>query len=175
MNATEIIIFLGLAAVIIFTQVGRRPLTLRRIVLPPAVAGYAAYHFLQSIPTTGGDLDFEMALTLSGVALGVLAAFLMRVEKDDRTGRIVTEAGIAYASLWLVVLGGRLAFAWAATNLWGRQIGEFSIQHQITSSAAWTAAFVLMALGMVLARTAVVGGRALMASNLLPLRVVSES
>jgi hypothetical protein len=175
MNATEIIIFLGLAAAILFTQVGRRPLTIRRIVLPLAVAGYAAYHYLQGIPTAGGDLDFELALSLSGVALGVLAALLMRVERDPRTGRIITEAGIAYASLWLIVLGGRLAFAWAATNLWSHQLGEFSIQHEITSAAAWTAAFVLMALAMVIARTAVVGLRALAASDLLSPPAAAES
>lgn len=165
MNWTEVILFLGLAAAIIVTQVGRRPLTVRRILLPIGIAGYAAYHYLQGIPTAGGDLDFELALTLSGTALGVLAALLMRVQKDEQTGRIVTQAGIGYAALWLVVLGGRLGFAWGATNLWGRQIGEFSVQHEITGSAAWTAAFVLMALSMVIARTVVIGGRALMASS----------
>ena len=38
----------------------------------------------------------------------------------------MTQAGIAYAALWSVVFGGRLAFAWAATNLWPHQVMQFS-------------------------------------------------
>jgi hypothetical protein len=175
MNATEIIIFLGLAALIIGTQVGRRPFTLRRVILPLALAGYAGYHYLPGIPTVGGDLNFELALSAAGAALGVAAALLMRVERDGVTGRIVTQAGAAYAALWLAVLGGRLAFAWAAENVWRQPVGQFSIEHQITSTAAWTAAFVLMALAMVIARTAVVGIRAMIAADLTSAHPLAES
>ena len=162
MNATEIITFVGFAAVIIATQVGRRQLTARRFLLPLGVVGFVAYHYLQSIPTVGGDLDFEISLSIAGAVCGLLAGLLMRVERDGKTGSIVTQAGLAYAALWVIVFGGRLAFAWAAQNVWSQQVAQFSIQHQITGSAAWTAAFVFMALSMVLARTMVVGLRALL-------------
>ena len=45
-------------------------------------------------------------------------------------------------------------------GIWSYQVMQFSLQHEITGSAAWTAAFVLMALSMVVARTAVVAVRA---------------
>jgi hypothetical protein len=175
MNTTEILTFIGLAALIIGTQVGRHPLTPRRLLLPFVAAGVVAYHYLQSIPTVGGDMDFDIALSLAGAACGVLAAFLMGVERDGRTGRIMLQAGLAYAALWVIVFGGRLAFAWAATNLWTHQIEQFSLQHEITGNAAWTAAFVLMALSMVVARTAVVGIRALLVARPLPLQPAAES
>lgn len=170
MNATEIIIFVGLAALIIGTQMGRRNLTPRRLLIPFLAVGFVGYHYLQSIPTVGGDLDFEIALSLAGAALGVAAGFLMNVERDGQTGRIVTQAGVAYAALWVIVFGGRLGFAWAATHIWSHQVAQFAIQHEITSSAAWTAAFIFMALSMVIARTAVVAVRALAAGGSLPLR-----
>lgn len=174
MNTTEIITFAGLATFIIATQLGRRRLSIRRVLLPFLAAGIVGYHYLHGVPTVGGDLDFELTLSLVGVICGVLAASLMRVERDEQTGRIVTQAGVAYAALWIIVFGGRLAFAWVATNLWPHQVMQFSVQHAITSSAAWTAAFVLMALSMVVGRTIVVAGRALMVDGSLPLRSVAR-
>jgi DMSO/TMAO reductase YedYZ heme-binding membrane subunit len=163
MTTTEIIVFVGLAALIIATQMGRRRLSARRVLIPLLAVGYVAYQYLHSVPTAGGDLDFEIGLGVAGALCGVLAAGLMTVERDERTGQLVTEAGIAYAALWIAVFGGRLVFAWGATHLWSHQVAQFSVQHAITGSAAWTAAFILMALAMVVTRTVVVGMRALLA------------
>lgn len=166
MNTTEIVTFAGLAVFVIATQMGRRPLTLRRLVLPFLAVGIVGYHYLHSVPTVGGDLDFELGLSLAGALCGILAAGLMNVEREEKTGRIVTQAGFTYAALWVIVFGGRLAFAWAASHVWSHQVAQFSMQHEITSSAAWTAAFVFMALSMVLTRTVVVAGRALLIDRL---------
>jgi hypothetical protein len=162
MDTTEIITFAGLATFVIATQMGRRRLSLRRLLLPFLAVGIVGYHYLHAVPAVGGDLDFEISLSLAGVLCGVLAAGLMNVERDQQTGRIMTQAGFTYAALWAIVFGGRLAFAWAASNVWSHQVAQFSIQHQIIGSAAWTAAFVFMALSMVLTRTVVVAVRALM-------------
>jgi hypothetical protein len=75
----------------------------------------------------------------------------------DRGGRLVMRAGAAYAALWIAVIGGRCVFAYGADHWFGRQIGEFSITHQITGADAWTAAFILMALAMVVVRVAATG------------------
>ena len=80
--------------------------------------------------------------------------------RRDGTGRIVTTAGVGYAVLWIAVIGGRIAFAYSATGWASRSVGEFSIAQQITGAAAWTAAFVLMALAMVLTRVAVTAAHA---------------
>jgi hypothetical protein len=160
MNATEIILFAGLALYIIATQLGRRPVSLRRFFTPLIAVVAVAVIYLKGVPTVGGDLPFELACTAAGLAFGVLAASLVRVERDGRTGRLVMQAGIAYAAVWALVFGGRLAFGWAASGVWRAAVGQFSMAHAITGEAAWTAAFVLMAIAMVGARTAVLAVRA---------------
>ena len=174
MTTTEIIVFVGLAALIIGLQVGRRQLTVRRLLIPFLAAGIVAFHYLHSVPTVGGNLDFEVSLSLAGALCGVLAGGLMSVERDETTGRIMTRGGLAYAALWIIIFGGRLAFAWAASHVWSHQVAQFSLQHAITGSAAWTAAFILMALSMVIARTVVVAARALLLIRPLPLLPVGR-
>ena len=51
------------------------------------------------------------------------------------------------------MIGGRIAFAEWANGAGARTVGMFSRDHAITGADAWTAAFVVMALGTVLART----------------------
>jgi hypothetical protein len=164
MNTTEILLVLGLAATVLVTQLGRRTLTWRRMLLPLAVAALVGRQYLQSIPTAGGDLDFEIVCAVFGVACGVFAAGLVGLRRDANSGRISTEAGLAYAAVWVTILGGRLGFAYLATNQWHAQVRQFSMDHAITASA-WASAFVLMALAMVVARILVVGGRAILLSD----------
>ncbi|HXT36302.1 MAG TPA: hypothetical protein VN837_12060 [Chloroflexota bacterium] len=165
MNITEVILFGGLALFVIATQLGRRSLSLRRFLLPLVAVVAVAFSYLKGIPTAGGDLSFEIICTLIGVAFGLLATSLVRVERDGQTGRLMTQAGIAYAAVWLVAFGGRLAFGWAASSVWQRQVGQFSFDHQITGADAWTAAFVLMAIAMVATRTVGLAARALWVSQ----------
>jgi hypothetical protein len=53
-----------------------------------------------------------------------------------------------------------MLFAYGAQHWYGAAIGTFSRAHQITGSAAWTSAFVLMALAMVVSRVLVTGTQA---------------
>lgn len=165
MTLSQIAVFVGIAAAVIATQIGRREVSIRRFLIPLGVAGFVAYAYLHSVPTIGGDLDFELLATAAGAALGIIAASLVRVERDGSTGKLVTQAGLPYAAVCVLVFGGRLAFAWLATGSWRTEVGQFSMAHAITGASAWTAAFVLMAVAMVLARTAVLGGRVALASS----------
>jgi hypothetical protein len=166
MDTAEIVTFVGIAAVIILSQLGRHPFTLRRFLIPLLVAGFVAYHYLFSgVASRGGALDFEILLSVAGAALGILAVMLIQLERDTRTGQVMMEAGLMYAALWVVVFGGRLAFAWAATHIWQHQVAQFSIAHALTGTA-WTDAFVLMAVSMVLARTLGVGARTVFLNRL---------
>jgi hypothetical protein len=159
MSTTEILIFVGLAALIILTQVGRHTLTLPRMILPLLAVVFVGRQYLQSIPTAGNDMDFYLWCAAAGLVFGALAAAMMRVSRDVTTGQIVTEAGVGFAAVWLAVFGGRLAFAYAATHGFGPTVARFSIDHVLTA-ASWTPALVIMALVMVAVRTLVVGGRA---------------
>jgi hypothetical protein len=58
--------------------------------------------------------------------------------------------------MWIAGVGARLAFAVAAGNGAGPAIARFSVAHQITGSAAWVAALVMMALADVLTRLVVI-------------------
>ncbi|HEY1444881.1 MAG TPA: hypothetical protein VGF51_08270, partial [Acidimicrobiales bacterium] len=55
--------------------------------------------------------------------------------------------------------GGRLAFQVWATHGGGPSIAHFSAGHGITSTTAWTAALILMALSEVVVRTGVLAWR----------------
>ena len=73
-------------------------------------------------------------------------------------------AGVACATsivtVWVAVIGGRILFAYGAEHWFSRDIAAFSRAHLITGADAWTAAFVIMALAMVVSRLAVTGVRA---------------
>jgi hypothetical protein len=71
-------------------------------------------------------------------------------------GRPLGRAGALAAGMWIGGVGARLAFAVAATYGAGPAIARFSIAHQITGSAAWVAALVMMALADVLTRLVII-------------------
>ncbi len=165
MNVSDIIFSVGLAVVIIGSQMGRRPVTARRFLLPVLIVAVVAHSYLTGLPTAGGDLAFEATCTAAGILLGLLAAGLVRVERDSSTGKVVMQAGLAYAALWILVLGGRLAFMWASSHAWRQAVVQFSMQHAITGAEAWTTALVLMSLAMVLARTILLGARTVLVAR----------
>jgi len=96
----------ALLAFVLGTNLGTRTVTGRRLLLPVTVL-VAGWILLRDLPTTDGDTRLELADAVTGVALGVAAAALMPVRRDD-SGRIVTTAGVGYAVLWIAVIGGRI-------------------------------------------------------------------
>lgn len=164
MSTTQYALNAGLLAFVLWANLGSRALTPLRTLAPLALVAVAAVAFLRDVPTTGNDLRLELVGAGAGVLLGLVAATLVRVH-HDRAGRLVARAGAAYALLWIAVIGGRCAFAYGADHWFPRAIGEFSMRHQITGAGAWTAAFVLMALAMVVARVAGTGAASVLAAR----------
>jgi hypothetical protein len=109
--------------------------------------------FLRDVPTAGHDVALEGTGVGAGVVLGLVAGALVRIERNH-AGRLVMRAGAAYAALWVAVIGGRMLFAYGADHWFPAAIGRFSMTHQITGADAWTAAFILLSLSMILARVA---------------------
>ena len=152
MSTTQWILNCTLLGWVLMRNLGAHPVTRSTYLTPLAVVAVAAAVFLRDLPTAGHDLTLELVGLAAGAAFGVLATALTRI-RTTTTGAVV-RAGVAFATLWVVVIGGRIAFAEWANGPGGHTIGEFSMRHQITGADAWTAAFVLMALAMVAARLA---------------------
>ena len=163
MTTSEYLLNLGLLVFILGSNLGTHPVTRRRMTLPLVLVAVAAAVFLRTIPALGHDLTLEVIGAATGVVLGIVAGLLVRVRRDG--DRLLMSAGAPYAALWVVVIDGRVLFAYGADHWFGRSIGEFSMRHQITGADAWACAFILMALAMVLARVAVTGLRAALATR----------
>jgi hypothetical protein len=156
-SLTQYALNAGLLVFVLATNLGTHGLTWRRLAVPLVLVGVAGVAFLRDVPTLGNDATLEAVGAGSGVVLGLLAGGLVSVRRDR--DRVVTIAGAAYALLWTVVIGGRVAFAYGADHWFSQQIVRFSYEHRITGADAWTAAFVLMALAMVTTRVLVTGVR----------------
>jgi hypothetical protein len=157
MNFSDYLIDITLIAAVLLQIRGRR-LTLLSLVLPVGVVIFAATQYLHGIPTAGNDLALVGVGVIAGTALGVLTGLFTSV-RPKADGRTYAKAGAAAAILWLVGVGTRFAFQLYVSNGGLPAVARFSAHHAITSSAAWTAALILMAFGEVIARTAVLGVR----------------
>lgn len=158
MSTSQWILSLSLLAWALVRNMGTRPVSRGTFVLPLVIVGAAVAGFLVPLPTSGNDLGLVVVFGAIGTAFGVAAAAVTRLEHRD--GVLTATAGVAFALLWVALIGARIAFAQWATGPGSTTIGLFSRDHLITGADAWTAAFVVMALGMVLARTVVLAARA---------------
>lgn len=153
MSTAQWFVNIGLLAFVLGTNLGTRPVTSTRVLLPLALAAGAGALLLTDVPTLGNDVALDVIGAAAGVAFGILAGLVMRVQRN-RAGRIVSTAGLAYTLLWTGVIGGRLLFAEAADGWASASVRALSISARITGADAWTAAFVIMALCMVVTRVA---------------------
>jgi hypothetical protein len=139
---------------LVVRQIRGSKLDLMNLVLPLAITAVVAFEYLRSIPTQGNDLVLILGLTGVGTALGAGAALSTRLSLG-KDGVPFAKAGVVAATLWVLGIGFRMAFSYASDHGMGASIGRFSVEHSITGSQAWVAALVLMALGEVVTRMAV--------------------
>jgi hypothetical protein len=158
MTSSDYILDIGLIALVLLQIRGRR-VTLLTQLLPIGIVAWAAKSYLHSIPTAGNDLLLIGICAGAGVTLGTLCGILTAV-KAGPDGHPFSKAGVAAAVLWVVGVGTRFAFQLYASHGGAASIAHFSASHDITSSQAWVAAIILMALGEAVTRTVVVGARA---------------
>jgi hypothetical protein len=155
MNNTTMYVINAILVLMVIRQIREHPLDLRSLAGPVLAVGAAAVLFLHSVPGGGNDVLLETACVAAGVTMGALAGLTTHLRRDG-AGRALGRAGWLAAGLWITGVGARMAFAIAASNGAGPAIARFSVAHQITGSAAWVAALIMMALADVLTRLIVI-------------------
>jgi len=159
MTSTDYLISGGLVLAVVLQLRGRR-LTPIGIAWPLALVVVAVVKYLHAIPTAGNDLGFTVVSMVVGLALGASAGLATSI-RPGADGSAVARATPLAVVLWVVGIGLRMAFALYAQHGGGAAIAAWSRALDITSAQAWLAAFLLMALAEVAARTAVLAWRAL--------------
>jgi hypothetical protein len=161
MTTTDYAINIALV-LLVLVQVRDRRLDLRSLVLPVVAVIAAATYYLKGVPTVGHDVLLDIALGGAGLLLGAACAVTTRVWRAE-DGFAHSRAGVVAALAWIAGVGGRLAFEEYSSHGGAGAITRFSVSHQISSSAAWVAALVIMALAEVLTRMVVLRVRGAMA------------
>lgn len=135
------------------SDLGRgRKISRLRILRPLLLAGAVVPLFLAAPATRGTGLALEISGACAGVLLGALAGRLLAVRRDDASGRPVSDAGAAYAALWIAVVAARSAFSYGSAHWFTTSLGRWMAENAVTG-AALTDTLVLMAVAMVLTRT----------------------
>jgi len=158
---TEAMIVNGVVlATVLASDVGQeRKISRMRLLRPVIAAAVIIPLFIQSPVTHGNGLAVEAAGVAAGLLGGIVAAALMRVHRNQVTGKAASQAGWPYAAFWIVVVGARAAFSWGAAHWFTAPLVAWCIANQV-SQAAITDGLIFMAIVMVLARTAGLGVRA---------------
>src|SRR3954462_13228888 len=151
MSTTDYVVDI-LLIVVIFRQLRPRPYTLRTAILPIGIMVWAGFHYLRGFDIAGNDLVLITLLALSGLALGAASGATTFMWLDERSG-VRGRVGFYACLTWIIGMGSRFAFAvYASSSGGGARVAEFSRDHAISGSQAWTTALVAMAFAEVLAR-----------------------
>jgi hypothetical protein len=153
MSSSVLIVNLAVLFAVLEADLGRRVVSRFRILRPLLLAAGIVPLFIDHPATAGNGEVLEIVLAGLGVVLGLVASTgLMSVGFDEAKGRVVTQAGVAYAAFWCAVIGARLAFTYGANHWYTAQLLHWMATNHISADAL-TDALIFMAIAMSVART----------------------
>jgi hypothetical protein len=129
---------------VVLRQIRWSRIDLTTVLLPLGIVAFVAHKYLSPIPTGGNDLLVIGAFAALGTVLGIAGGLTTYMRVDQ--GKVFVRAGFIAASLWILSMGGRLAFVLWTEHGGGPTLMRFSEQHQITSVQTWVSALILMVL-----------------------------
>ena len=145
--------------IVLWSDLGRRKLTILRLVRPFLGAAIVVPFFIKGASGSGTGLGIEAAGVVAGLAVGACTTMFMRVGRDPQTGRAVSVAGFGYATAWVVITLARLAFAYGANHWFTDQLGAWLVASDV-SVGALTDSIIFFSIAVLLGRTGLLAARA---------------